>query len=284
MRFFDLPPHLSDDASKAVVLPVPFEATTTFGKGTAAGPRAVLEASQQVELYDEELRTEPCRVGIATADPVDVTGIPEEVLARVEERVATIAGEGKLPLVVGGEHSITPAAVRGVGRYHKDITVVQLDAHADLREEYDGTRYSHACAMARVREHFPAVQVGIRSLSQPEAEWIARDGLPVFYAHDIARGGNWAEKAIASIATDWVYVTIDVDVFDLSLMPDTGTPEPGGLGWYEVTDFLCRLTARKRAVGFDIVELAPVEGRRSSDFLVAKLLYKCIGYWSQAQL
>jgi agmatinase len=276
--YFDLPPPSSDENSKVAIIPVPFEVSVSYGEGTANAPAAILEASHQVEFYDEELGCEPCDVGISTENPVSVEGEPATVLERIESKVADITKKGKLPLVLGGEHSITPAAVRGVASIDKDLTVVQLDAHADLRQEYDGTPLSHACAMARVRESFPAVQIGIRSLSTPEAEWIRKDGLSVFFAKEIHRNPNWMEQAIDSIKTKNVYVTIDVDAFDISIMPHTGTPEPGGLDWYQVTDFLGNLLQKKRAIGFDIVELAPREGGHASDFLVAKLAYKCIGY------
>jgi agmatinase len=276
--YFDLPSNLSDEKARVAVIPVPFETTVSYGRGTANAPDAILEASQQVEFYDDELGFEPCDVGISSEEPISIQGEPIDVLNRIESKVHDITKSGKLPLVLGGEHSITPAAVRGVAKVHDDFTVVQFDAHADLRQEYDGTPLSHACAMARVRENFPAVQIGIRSLSAPEAEWIKKDNLPVFFAKDIHHDQKWVEKAIDSIKTEKVYVTIDVDAFDISIMPHTGTPEPGGLSWYQVTDFLGRLLQKKRAVGFDIVELAPREGGHASDFLVAKLAYKCIGY------
>jgi agmatinase len=275
---FDLPPELSGKDARFVIVPVPYERTTSYGKGTANGPAAILEASQQVELYDDELRSEPAESGIASVDPLDVDGTPEEVLARLEETVAGIAEGGRVPIVIGGEHSITPAAVRGVRRHRGEITVVQLDAHADLREEYDGTPLSHACAMARVRERNPAVQVGIRSLSAPEAERIESEKLPVFFARDMYGNDDWMNKAIASVSTDDIYVTIDVDAFDPSVIPNTGTPEPGGMEWYQTLSFLRKLMREKRVVGFDIVELSPRKGDRASEFAAAKLLYKCIGY------
>lgn len=278
MIFFDLPKEYSGKDARFVIVPVPFERTTTYGKGTANGPAAILEASQQVELYDDELASEPAAEGIASVDPIDIGGSPEEVLARVEETVAAIAAQGKIPIVLGGEHSITPAAVRGVGRHRGEFTVVQLDAHADLREEYEGTPLSHACAIARVREGYPAVQVGIRSLSAPEAALIEREKLPVFFARDMYGSDTWMDEAIAAIATGDIYLTIDVDAFDPAVIPNTGTPEPGGMGWYQTLTFLKRLMGRKRVVGFDIVELAPREDHPVSDFTVAKLLYKCIGY------
>jgi len=283
-KYFGMPNELSGDSAKIAILPVPFEATVSYGGGTAKGPSAILEASKQVEWYDDELDSEPCDVGIATEDAVSVDGTQAQVMERIESKVALITESGRLPLVLGGEHSITPAAVNGVARIKGNkITVVQFDAHADLRQEYQGNAHSHACAMARIRERFPAVQVGIRSLSAPEAQWIEREDLPVFFASQMVKNTGWMEEALASIETEDVYVTIDVDAFDSSLMPSTGTPEPGGMGWYEVTNFIRKIAGKKNIVGFDIVELAPQKSFHAADFLTAKLAYKCIGYWREGR-
>lgn len=276
MTFFDLPSAGAN--ARFVIVPVPYERTTTYGKGTANGPAAILEASQQVELYDDELDREPSDAGIGAVDPISVDGSPDDVLARVESAVAEIAGRAQIPIILGGEHSITPAAVRGVGRHTENLTVVQLDAHADLREDYEGTLLSHACTMARVRERYPAVQVGIRSLSAPEAELIQRERMSVFFARDMLESDTWMTEALKAVHTDAIYVTIDVDAFDPAVIATTGTPEPGGMGWYQTLAFLRKLMGEKRVVGFDIVELAPREGNHASDFAAAKLLYKCIGY------
>lgn len=278
MRYFDLPEEFSGENSKVVILPVPLEQTVSYGTGTARGPEAILEASQQVELYDEELKQETYSVGIETHEALDVSGTHADVLARLENAVATLSARGKVPFVLGGEHSITPACVRGVAKHHKNITVVQFDAHADLRDEWEGTKLSHACTMARVREQFPAVQIGIRNLSKEEMDWIERDNLPVFFARKIRHGENWIEKVIKAIKTDDVYITIDIDGLDSSIMPATGAPEPGGLGWYQITDALRAICKKKRVVGFDLVELSPQPGLHAPDFLAAKLIYKCIGY------
>jgi agmatinase len=195
----------------------------------------------------------------------------------VADAISKIIADKKFPIMLGGEHSITPAAVRAVHDVHGDVCVVQFDAHADLRQEYEGEKMSHACAMARVREICPAVQLGIRNLSVEEARWAKEENFPIFYAHKMRHSSDWMGEAIAKIPTKKVYVTIDVDAFDSSLMPATGTPEPGGLGWYQVTDFLKLLAKEKKIVGFDFVELAPLKGLHACDFLVAKLAYKCIG-------
>ena len=284
-NYFDLPDKLSRyESAKVAILPVPFERTTSYVKGTGSGPNAILTASHQVELYDEELGSESCDIGIASLAPVKIESGPiEKVLEKINLGVSRILRDGKLPVMLGGEHSITPPAVRAVFKAYPSLTVVQFDAHADLREEYEGSKWSHACAMARVLEICPAVQIGIRNLSKEEAGRVSRKGLPVFFAHKIREDKNWAEAALGAIKTKDVYVTFDVDAFDASVLPDTGTPEPGGLFWYEVTSFMRALSERKNIVGFDFVELCPQKGHHASDFLVAKLIYKCIGYWANSR-
>lgn len=280
--YFDLPKSLSRyETARVAVLPVPFERTTTYIKGTAKAPKAILAASAQVELYDEEVEWEPCDVGIATLAPVKVESGPiKKTLDRINSSIARIVRDGKLPVMLGGEHSITPPAVAAVAKTHPSLTVVQLDAHADLREEYGGTKWSHASAMARCLEICPAVQVGIRNLSKEEAKRVSRENLPVFFAHKIKEDKKWMAHAIGEIKTEDVYVTVDVDVFDASFMPDTGTPEPGGLSWYDVIGFLREIALQKNIVAYDFVELCPQKGHHASDFMVAKLIYKCIGYWA----
>lgn len=280
-NFLGLDQTLSQYGSARVaVLPIPYEATVSYVRGTARGPAAIIEASQQVELYDEELSCEPCDVGVATLETVGVDGVaPSKLAEAVAPAVEKVMDDGKLPLVLGGEHSITPAVVSAVVKSHPDITVVQFDAHADLRDEYEGERMSHASAMARVWDMVPAVQVGIRNLSSEEAHRANREGMAIFYAKEMRRDDSWMRRALDNISTDEVYVTIDLDAFDSSVMPATGTPEPGGMDWYQVTDFLRMIASEKRVVGFDIVELSPIEGFHACDFLAAKLAYKCIGYW-----
>jgi len=284
-NFLGLAPADSNySRARVVVLPIPYEATVSYGRGTARGPAAIIKASQQVELYDEELSRESFEIGVATLDPVDVSGTaPSEIYDRIAPPIRKILQDKKVPFSLGGEHSITPAIFAEVHRFHPDTTVLQLDAHADLRQEYEGEPMSHACAMARVRELSPAVQVGIRNISRAEAQWVERDRLPVFFAHQMRNDPEWMKRALTAIKTDKVYVTIDVDAFDSSLMPMTGTPEPGGMGWYEVTDFLRLVFGHKEVIGLDIVELAPREGMHAQDFLAAKLAYKCIGFLGEGR-
>lgn len=266
--------------AKAVAIPIPYEGTVSYGGGTRLGPDAIIDASMQVELYDDELECDPSTMGVATLSPVDLDGVKSSELgAAIRPTILSVLDDGKLPICFGGEHSITPAIVDAVRERHPKFTVVQFDAHADLRQEYEGDPMSHACAMARVRDHLPAVQLGIRNLSEPEAIWVKDKSLPIFWARDMVKCDRWMESAMAKIESDEVYVTIDLDAFDSSLMPATGTPEPGGLNWYHVTDFLRLLASKKKIIGFDIVELAPNKNLHACDFLAAKLAYKCLGYW-----
>ena len=264
--------------SQVVVLPVPYEATTSYAKGTALGPKAILAASSQVEFYDEETKLEPYLLGIHTAASLDFAGCsPSESMQVIENSVANFAKMGKLPLLLGGEHTITAPAVRGVAQAHSDITVVQFDAHADLRQDYEGTTLSHAAVMARVRENFPAVQIGVRALCQEEAAWIERDNLPVYFQHQLKPG--WIEQALAAVNTDKIYLTIDVDVLDSSVMPETGTPEPGGMLYRDLLAALYKIMSHKTVVGIDIVEYMPRTDRHASALLAARLAAKCLAYW-----
>ncbi len=264
--------------SKVVVLPVPYEATTSYAQGTALGPQAILEASSQVEFYDEETKLEPYLLGIHTAASLDFAGCsPDESMQVIESTVANFAKMGKLPLLLGGEHTITAPAVRGVAQTHSDITVVQFDAHADLRQDYEGTTLSHAAVMARVRENFPAVQIGVRALCQEEATWIEQESLPVYFQHQLKPG--WIDQALADVKTDKVYLTIDVDVLDSSVMPETGTPEPGGMLYRELLAALFKLMRNKNVVGIDVVEYMPRAERHASALLAARLAAKCLAYW-----
>jgi agmatinase len=267
--FLKIEPQYYDYAkSKYVVLPCPHEATTSYGKGTKNGPAAILKASQAVEWFDEDLGYEPYHKGwIYTDKPVRVAGL--------ESRVAGLLAQDKVPVILGGEHSLTPVAVKAFAKKYKQLSVLQLDAHADLRDSYEGKKHSHACAMRRVLEICPAVQVGIRSLAVEEWEWARKTGQSdrVHFARKL----ELVDKIEHQLRKD-VYLTIDVDIFDPSVVPATGTPEPGGLFWYEVLDILKGVCATKNVVGFDVVELAPRKGDIASDFTIAKLIYKLIGF------
>ncbi len=270
----------SYEEAKVAVLPVPYEATVSYGKGTGMGPDAILDASTQVELYDEQTGCEPYRIGVATLPHLDLSGIDHERIGEViTPAVSKVLADGKWPLVLGGEHSITPPVVEAVQKKFPDVTVVQFDAHADLRDSYEGSKMSHACAMARVREIVKdAVQIGIRNLSEPEAKLAREKQYKIFYAHQVHHDKDWIKKAVDVIKSEEVYITFDLDGFDSTLMPATGTPEPGGIGWYDAVDFMNELFAKKKVVGMDIVELAPIANLHACDFLAAKLGYKAIAY------
>lgn len=280
-KFLDIPEKYSDyKTARAVVISVPYEATVSYGCGTKFGPKAIIEASGHVELYDEELGCEPFKMGIATLDELPLDGRKtSEIATVIGPTIAKVIADGKLPVILGGEHSITPAVMGAVKSAHGELTIVQFDAHADLREEYEGDRMSHACAMARAREFCDVVHVGIRNISAEEAELAKREEIKIFYAHRIRENGEWMKEVVEAVQTKKVYITFDVDAFDASVMPATGTPEPGGLFWHQVTELLKLVIAQKSVVGFDFVELAPIKGFHSYDFTVAKLVYKCLGWW-----
>ena len=266
------------DDSGIVILPVPYEGTVTYGKGARNGPQAIIDASKHIELYDRELDTEPYIYGIHTLPEMETDGRePYDVFAAVREQGSWLANAEKLLVMLGGEHSITPGMAAAFAEVYNPLSVLQLDAHADLRNKYNGTGYNHACTMRRVLEHCPAVQVGVRSLSRPEKRFIHREDLSVFFMSDIRSRTDWMDDAIERL-TENVYVTMDLDVLDPSIMPSTGTPEPGGFLWRELLSFLKTLAERRRIVAFDVVELSPQPGNIAPDFLAAKLIYKLIGY------
>lgn len=273
--------HSRYETSRAVIFPIPLERTTTYETGTRNGPAAILKASQNMELYDEQLETEPYKeIGIHTLPPIDtMDGTLDEVLAEIFTAQCGLLDDDKLPVALGGEHSLTPPLVTAIGKKFQNLSVLQIDAHADLREEYQANPSSHACAMRRVLEVCPAVQVGIRSLSAEEAQAIPQLSTKIYWAKDIARLPlkSWVAKVLDDLNPN-VYVTIDLDGFDPSIIPATGTPEPGGLDWYQVTSLLRAVASHRKIVGLDVVELLPQPGEHASDFLAAKLVYKCLGY------
>ena len=277
-NFGSLPFPYSDLAtSKVVILPVPYESTVGFRHGTSQGPRAIIDASVELELYDHELDKESFRVGIHTLPEVEpVMASPEKMIDRVYELVGDVLDYDKIPVMLGGEHSLTVGAVKAAIERIDNLSVLQLDAHADLRDQYLGTKLSNACVMRRIVELCPVVQVGIRSLSQEENEFIKQRGMTLHYA-DNFNVQESIHQVVSSLSND-VYITIDLDVFDPSVMPAVGTPEPGGLGWYEVLALLKEVSKTKNVVGFDVVELCPIEGPVACSFMAAKLAYKIIGY------
>jgi agmatinase len=281
----DIPPFGGDEAAssfdgaRAVILPVPYEATVSYGGGTARGPEAILRASAQVELYDEQLGGEPFHAGLFTDGMLDVSGTTEEVVHRIEARFGELMDARKLVLMLGGEHAITPGGVAAAVSRHPGLHLVQLDAHADLRQAYAGDRFSHACAMARCVDLGVALTaVGIRNYSIEEARWI-RQGIPgyrIVHAWEMEHE-SWIERVLEGLDEKPVYLTIDLDYFDPAVIPATGTPEPGGLAWWPTLRFLDRLIERADVVACDLVELAPSPGLHHADFTAARLAYKLIG-------
>jgi agmatinase len=281
-NFGGLPDEHSQYAtSRAVIFPVPLERTTSYEHGTRNGPAAILAASRNMELYDEELELEPYKeIGIHTLPAIDTAdGTLDEVISEIFTAQLGLLEDEKFTVALGGEHSLTPPLVSATARKYKNLSVLQIDAHADLRDEYQGNPASHACAMRRVIETCPAVQVGIRSLSVEEAQAIPRLHTSIYWAKDIARAPlkSWIAKVLADLSPN-VYLTIDLDGFDPAIVPATGTPEPGGLDWMQVTSLVRAVADHKKIVGMDVVELLPQPGDHASDFLAAKLVYKCLGY------
>ena len=268
--------HAALARARAVILPVPYDFTTSYQGGTRLGPAAILSASRNMELWDEEVGP-VYRSGIHTLPELEPTAAgPEAMVARVERATDWILAQDRLPAILGGEHSITTGAVRAALRRWPDLSVLQIDAHADMRDSYLDSPWSHACVMRRIRELAPAASVGVRSLSEEEAEHLAAHPVPSWSVRRFrALGGNVGP--VLDALSPHVFVTFDLDGLDPSILPATGTPEPGGLDWYEAVDLLAAVAAARRIVGFDVVELAPIPGQPASDFLAARLVYRLIG-------
>ena len=277
-RFCELPDELADPkTAAAAVVPVPYDLTSTWKKGADKGPRAILEASHHIEWYDPAAAGEPCRRGIATLPPVEGEDDPERLANLLDPLIGSLIERGVLPIVLGGEHSVSIGAIRGAARVVPGLSVLQIDAHADTREEYAGSAYNHACVMARAREVVNIVQVGIRAVDAAEVPLL--DPGRVIWGHQIngpAAEANWIDRALDGLGEE-IYVTIDLDGFDPAYVPATGTPEPGGLDWYQVTELLAQVAEKRRVVGFDVVELLPTPGQWASEFLAAKLVYFFLG-------
>jgi len=280
MNFGGLPPEESAfETSRFLILPVPYEETVTYLRGTCRGPQAIIEASQYVELYDEELNMEPYRAGIHTLPEVASEKEPQHMTEKLAARIAELCSPERALVTLGGEHSITVGVIKGLKKHYLQLSVLHLDAHADLRNEYEGLKLSHACVARRVYEMAPVVEVGIRSMSLEEAEFIQEEEFPLYYASELMTANPPWEEIVGRLS-ETVYVSIDLDVFDPSLMPSVGSPEPGGLGWYDTLELLRLVAERRRVIGFDVVELCPIEGLIAPNFLAAKLVYKVIGYIS----
>lgn len=265
--------------ARVVVVSAPYEGTVSYGRGTAAGPAAIIDAARYLELYDEELQRDTSRCGIITAPALALAGLePEQAAAAVQAEIAHWLGQGKFPVLLGGEHSVALGAIRAVHARHPGMGVLQLDAHADSRTSYHGVACSHACVMGWVRQVVrQTVAVGIRSLGNDEAPGLQQPDHRVFMAHEHPDLATVLEPALAGLPEE-IYITLDVDFFAPHVMPATGTPEPGGYEWRPALDFLREVFRRKRVLGFDVVELAPLPGLTYPDFTVAKLVYRMIGW------
>lgn len=264
----------------AVIIPVPYDSTTSYRAGTREGPNAILTASRQVELYDLDLQCEPITSGVHTLPELepDMQG-PAATLQNIETAVKTVLADGKFPVMLGGEHSISSAPIKAVReKYGSDLSVLQLDAHSDLRDTYENTPYNHAAVMRRVIDLVKLTQVGIRNTCRDEIEFIRKSGHDgIVWASEMTGTDNaWIDRVISRL-TDNVYITVDLDAFDPSIMPATGTPEPGGMLWYPTMQLLNRVIDEKNVVGFDVVELCPIPGNIAPDFLAAKLVFKMLG-------
>ncbi|MFH1791193.1 MAG: agmatinase [Candidatus Omnitrophota bacterium] len=279
------PEYTAFKKARIVVLQCPYEETASYKKGTVRGPEAVIKASEYMEVYDEELKQETYKAGIHTMPPLALGGLaPEQMVRKVAQEVRGIITEQKIPVIIGGEHSVSIGAVQAAGKFFKDLSVLHLDAHHDLRDEYEGSKFNHACAARRFLETAPVTQAVTRSLSKEEQDFIGTrpEGLKIFSAYDIIETAIWKENVAASL-TDNVYVSLDMDAMDPSVMPSVGTPEPGGIGWYELLDLLKIVAKTKKIIGFDVVELMPIDGFVAPDFLTAKLIYRLMGYILQGK-
>ena len=273
-NFGDFEDQYTDyDKSQIAILPVPYDGTSTWIKGADRGPQALLEASFNMEFYDIETGTEVYRKGIATLPPVTEDSTPESMAEEVERRMDTLFDDGKFPVLIGGEHSVSIGAIRSAAKRYPGMSVLQLDAHTDMRDTYEGSPYNHACVMARAKEVAGnVVQVGIRSTCMAEeGQNIVADN--VFHAHVLKRRSDWVRDVLGRLAPD-VYVTIDLDVLDPAYMPSTGTPEPDGLYYREVLDLLTLINENHNIIGLDVVELCPNSINKAPDFLAAKLIYQ----------
>lgn len=273
-----LPETRSFDQARVVILPVPVDRTTSYGGGTRNGPHEILQASSHLELWDEEVGADVHGVGLFTLPEMVLPfGELEPLMAEIRRVAAEVLARDKFLVTIGGEHSITPPLVAAAAAKHRGLHVLQIDAHADLRESYMGTPHNHACAMWGSLKHAELTQVGIRSMSTEEAAAVAGLNTTVFYDHSMRRDPDWIAKVVASLG-DPVYISIDVDGFDPAIMPATGTPEPGGLSWHETLGLLRATIANRNVVACDIVELSPIPGMHAPNFLCAKLIYKILTY------
>lgn len=263
------------EQASILLQPIPYDGTSSWGKGADKGFDAFIEASENMELYDIETDSEVYRLGIHALDPVAEKSTPEDVFSAVYKKTSELLKTQKFLTFFGGEHSISIGVIKAFYEAYSNLTVLQLDAHADLREVYAGSKYNHACALHDASKNTNLIQIGIRSMDISEKQYL--DLNKCFFAEDLYQTNQWQEKSI-NLMSDDVYITIDLDVLDPSIMPSTGTPEPGGLSWKTTINYLKKVFKSKNVVGFDIVELAPIKNQKAPNFLVAKLYYKLLSY------
>ncbi len=263
------------DNSKIVLIPVPYDGTSSWVKGADKGPEAFLHASENMELYDIETQSEVYKQGVHLTAPITENSSPEKMVNLVHKIVKNYIKQDKFVTIFGGEHSVSIGNIRAFNECYEDLTVVQIDAHADLRATYEGSTYNHACAVHEASKTCNLIQVGIRSMDISEREF--NDDYQTYFAHDLIHDDNWMEDAVGQMTPN-VFITFDLDALDPSILPSTGTPEPGGLLWFETLEFLKLIFEKKNVVGFDIMELCPNPNDKSSDFLAAKLYYKMLSY------
>ncbi|MEM4166468.1 MAG: agmatinase [Candidatus Bilamarchaeaceae archaeon] len=265
--------HSDYKNSKIVVLPLPFDKTSTWGKGADKGPRAIIDASRNMELYDIETESEVYLNGIHTAAPIKAK-TPEKLAELSYATVKEFLNENKFVVSLGGEHSVSAGPIKAHMEEYPEASILHLDAHSDRRDVYEGSKYNHACIMARAQEWCDSIiSVGIRSMDSTELQKAKRD--KIIYAHEIVKRDDWIDEVVNTLRKD-VYITIDLDVFDCGIMPSTGTPEPGGLSWFDVNDLVNAVSEKRNIIGFDVVELAPNKYNRAPDFLAAKLVYRIL--------
>jgi len=273
-----LPTRTDFDNARVVILPIPLDRTTSYVGGTRNGPHEILVASSHMEIWDEETESDVSTVGIFTLPEMEFPfATLDEVTTEIRRVASEIISRDKFPVFLGGEHSITGPIVAAMAQKYSGLSVLQIDAHADLRDNYMGTPHNHACAMRRALEYARATQVGIRSLSPEEAAAAPTLPTEIFYDFNMRNEDSWIERVVDSLG-ETVYITIDVDGLDPSIMPATGTPEPGGLTWYEALALLRRVIESRNVVGCDVVELAPIPGMVAPNFLCSKLIYKILSY------
>ena len=278
--FLDTAPCESDaSTARVVIIPIPYDSTTSYKTGAREGPRAIIEASKHIEDYDLELDRDISLVGIHTLPALTPNvDSPKATVQQISKVVGSVASAGKLPVILGGEHTVAIGAVQAMAKIYPDLSVLYFDAHADLRDEYMGSRWGHASVARRIHDFCPIVEVGVRSLSIEERHFIRDSDILVFFREPFVEDSSSQIDATLAGLTDHIYISVDLDVLDPSIMPAVGTPEPGGMDWLELTGFIRRVASQKKLVGFDISELSPREGPEASAYVAAKLAYKMIGY------